>query len=164
VSLLLLQNWVKRSSFQILLSHLSLIAVHHCDEFARFEEPWQCGSKVLRVGKSPHCFPQSRVLDVREGSCNLAFQQGEPLRHRLGATGRNVSSIASILSIIMKNTMCSPVCKSDMPLYHRAHGVVVSHPLSMREALGSIPSVSIHASGNSIGFHNGTKVEQTHIT
>ena len=24
---------------------------------------------------------------------------------------------------------------------HRAHGVVVSHPLSMREALGSIPSV-----------------------
>ena len=24
-----------------------------------------------------------------------------------------------------------------------AHGVVVSHPLSMREALGSIPSVSI---------------------
>jgi hypothetical protein len=25
---------------------------------------------------------------------------------------------------------------------HRAHGVVVSHPLSMREALGSIPSVS----------------------
>ena len=25
----------------------------------------------------------------------------------------------------------------------RAHGVVVSHPLSMREALGSIPSVSI---------------------
>ena len=26
---------------------------------------------------------------------------------------------------------------------HRAHGVVVSHPLSMREALGSIPSGSI---------------------
>ena len=25
---------------------------------------------------------------------------------------------------------------------HGAHGVVVSHPLSMREALGSIPSVS----------------------
>ena len=27
--------------------------------------------------------------------------------------------------------------------YNWAHGVVVSHPLSMREALGSIPSVSI---------------------
>ena len=27
--------------------------------------------------------------------------------------------------------------------HHRAHGVVASHPLSMREALGSIPSVSI---------------------
>ncbi len=30
-----------------------------------------------------------------------------------------------------------------MHIAHRAHGVVVSHPLSMREALGSIPSVSI---------------------
>ena len=30
---------------------------------------------------------------------------------------------------------------------HWAHGVVVSHPLSMREALGSIPSVSIFAAG-----------------
>ncbi len=28
---------------------------------------------------------------------------------------------------------------------HRAHGVVVSHPLRMRKALGSIPSVSIYA-------------------
>ena len=28
---------------------------------------------------------------------------------------------------------------------NRSHGVVVSHPLSMREALGSIPSVSIRA-------------------
>ena len=27
--------------------------------------------------------------------------------------------------------------------YHWAHGVVVSHPLRMRKALGSIPSVSI---------------------
>ena len=32
-----------------------------------------------------------------------------------------------------------------MQIHHRAHGVVVSHPLSMREALGSIPSVSIMA-------------------
>ena len=30
-----------------------------------------------------------------------------------------------------------------MPRIARARGVVVSHPLSMREALGSIPSVSI---------------------
>ena len=28
-------------------------------------------------------------------------------------------------------------------LFHRAHGVVVSHPLRMRKALGSNPSVSI---------------------
>jgi hypothetical protein len=32
---------------------------------------------------------------------------------------------------------------SFLHLAHGAHGVVVSHPLSMREALGSIPSVSI---------------------
>ena len=31
-----------------------------------------------------------------------------------------------------------------------AHGVVVSHPLSMREALGSIPSVSIFVFSQSI--------------
>ena len=30
-----------------------------------------------------------------------------------------------------------------MPVHARAHGVVVSHPLRMRKALGSIPSVSI---------------------
>ena len=33
--------------------------------------------------------------------------------------------------------------KMDVPYVNGAHGVVVSHPLNMREALGSIPSVSI---------------------
>ena len=33
--------------------------------------------------------------------------------------------------------------EKTLPIINRAHGVVVSHPLSMREALGSIPSVSI---------------------
>ena len=33
--------------------------------------------------------------------------------------------------------------KMDVPYVNGAHGVVVSHPLSMREHLGSIPSVSI---------------------
>ena len=33
--------------------------------------------------------------------------------------------------------------KMDVSYVNGAHGVVVSHPLSMREALGSIPSVSI---------------------
>ena len=33
--------------------------------------------------------------------------------------------------------------KMDVPYVNGAHGVVVSHPLSMREALGSIPSVSM---------------------
>ena len=35
--------------------------------------------------------------------------------------------------------------KMDVPYVNGAHGVGVSHPLSMREALGSIPSVSIFA-------------------
>ena len=35
-------------------------------------------------------------------------------------------------------------CEDDA-LSSRAHGVVVSHPLSMQEVLGSIPSVSIMA-------------------
>ena len=40
--------------------------------------------------------------------------------------------------------------KMDVPYVNGAHGVVVSHPLSMREALGSIPSVSIFAFSQSI--------------
>ena len=35
-----------------------------------------------------------------------------------------------------------------------AHGVVVSHPLSMREALGSIPSVSISSTSPSLPSTN----------
>jgi hypothetical protein len=35
------------------------------------------------------------------------------------------------------------VCCQDTAEAYRAHGVVVSHPLRMRKALGSIPSVSI---------------------
>ena len=40
--------------------------------------------------------------------------------------------------------------KMDVPYVNGAHGVVVSHPLSMREALGSIPSVSIFVFSQSI--------------
>ena len=36
--------------------------------------------------------------------------------------------------------------------FHWAHGVVVSHPLSMREALGSIPSVSKLCLCTSVAF------------
>ena len=39
------------------------------------------------------------------------------------------------------------------PSGHWAHGVVVSHPLSMREALGSIPSVSISGDSTSLVVH-----------
>ena len=40
------------------------------------------------------------------------------------------------------------VCPFFFIVMLRAHGVVVSHPLSMREALGSIPSVSISPHSN----------------
>ena len=39
-----------------------------------------------------------------------------------------------------------PIPWASFP-FIRAHGVVVSHPLCMRKALGSIPSVSISARG-----------------
>ena len=37
--------------------------------------------------------------------------------------------------------------------FQRARGVVVSHPLSMREALGSIPSVSMDADMRAAAVH-----------
>ena len=40
-------------------------------------------------------------------------------------------------------THCLLFMRQEMNSLTRARGVVVSHPLSMREALGSIPSVSI---------------------
>ena len=40
-----------------------------------------------------------------------------------------------------------------------AHGVVVSHPLSMREALGSIPSVSICIFHAADGMMRQTELE-----
>ena len=40
-------------------------------------------------------------------------------------------------------TRCFPACLWKERRRHRAHGVVVSHPLRMRKALGSIPSVSM---------------------
>ena len=64
-----------------------------------------------------------------------------------------------------EGTQCFPhICKH----FHWAHGVVVSHPLSMREALGLIPSVSIScfflASSSSLHpclFREGTNSRKT---
>ena len=53
-----------------------------------------------------------------------------------------------------------------MPSLARAHGVVISHPLSMREALGSIPSVSIivvepfHPSASADSAEAGDRVHE----
>ena len=51
-------------------------------------------------------------------------------------TGRRMSSTVSGICITVSNT-----CNQNHN-ERRAHGVVVSHPLRMRKALGSIPSVS----------------------
>ena len=56
----------------------------------------------------------------------------------------------------------------DVPYVNGAHGVVVSHPLSMQEALGSIPSVSIFVFSQStnvvfsaqLAIHAATKSER----
>ena len=47
--------------------------------------------------------------------------------------------VRAVVSLVLK----SGREKMNVHDVNGAHGVVVSHPLSMREALGSIPSVSI---------------------
>ena len=49
--------------------------------------------------------------------------------------------VRAVVSLVLK----SGREKMNVHDVNGAHGVVVSHPLSMREALGSIPSVSIFA-------------------
>ena len=53
------------------------------------------------------------------------------------------------------NTRPSPT--HPQPRLGRAHGVVVSHPLCMRKALGSVPSVSIHARAANKHNDNGPR-------
>ena len=49
-----------------------------------------------------------------------------------------------------------------MPSLSRAHGVVVSHLLSMREALGSIPSVSIIAPHPNVSENSAEAGDRVH--
>ena len=49
---------------------------------------------------------------------------------------------ASPCGPIWEHVQASGTSRGEAAEWHGAHGVVVSHPLSMREALGSIPSVS----------------------
>ena len=90
--------------------------------------------------------------------CSLRFGQ---LRANLGAFARRrflrlavnlsrarfaldaFSCVAFQCSVVRQGASCSTRGRQL-----RAHGVVVSHPLSMREALGSIPSVSTFAVGS----------------
>ena len=60
-----------------------------------------------------------------------------------GATAARVTPDQKVgSSNLSALTFASALCR-QLESFQRARGVVVSHPLSMREALGSIPSVSI---------------------
>ena len=58
--------------------------------------------------------------------------------------------------LLRRAHVAKPVVRND-----GAHGVVVSHPLSMREALGSIPSVSRFYVGTFVGFCNSRGCRHT---
>ena len=64
----------------------------------------------------------------------LAFIQTNRFPRRL-----QKKHVRAVVSLVLK----SGREKMNVHDVNGAHGVVVSHPLSMREALGSIPSVSI---------------------
>ena len=50
----------------------------------------------------------------------------------------------ALVALLAWSPGAEPLCKrQDFPSSMRACGVVVSHPLRMRKALGSIPSMSI---------------------
>ncbi len=63
------------------------------------------------------------------------------------ALGFPSTSCTILLRQGVKSTRKAPHDASEFVAWAWAHGVVVSHPLSMREALGSIPSVSSLPSG-----------------
>ena len=67
------------------------------------------------------------LILLRKSGCRLPFKFG---------SARRVAE-----SSVSPEAFCSRVSTRAI-MYTRARGVVVSHPLSMREALGSIPSVS----------------------
>ena len=88
-----------------------------------------------------HCqsFPQQRAADkqVNQQACS-----------QIGLT-MNIVSPLDLCVPSLRRSHADVICWNWVPC--RARGVVVSHPLSMREALGSIPSVS--------SCHRGSKFD-----
>ena len=110
-----------------------------------------CFGGVGDSQKTPHSSCSSLWFDARgaigasetkpDQYICLSFKSFQATRHSGShcsccQTARHISSPVSCICIAVLNP-CNRNC-SD----RRAHGVVVSHPLRMRKALGSIPSVS----------------------
>ena len=91
------------------------------------------------------CYFQSHEIVHRPASLH-SFWRTQPIQlecyqHILRCN--MVHSFPSTLVTILLNLLLCSIWELILPWCHGAHGVVVSHPLSMREALGSIPSVSM---------------------
>ena len=87
---------------------------------------------------------QQRVPSLSSHSKAYACQS-QPVKrsaaHSPSTTKKNRGTCPTIFSMLGKFII---EWRKASLLYSGAHGVVVSHPLRMRKALGSIPSVSMH--------------------
>ena len=113
---------------------------NHCDDRGRAKLGWgpKLGNPKLRrassfMGKRRHALQSLR----------LQRSQAEPSQ---------IKPAASLPRSIGPHIV--GVCATPNAAGTWAHGVVVSHPLSMREALGSIPSVSICGSPACLWRHH----------
>jgi hypothetical protein len=92
----------------------------------------------LRCPATPHCVVVARMPARGQDSLaewSKALAQGSSPRGR-GFQPHSCHRVRRCF-LVRRALAAKPQVCND-----RAHGVVVSHPLSMREALGSIPSVS----------------------
>ena len=99
-------------------------------------------AKALRNGMRARASAPSGVLRGHS-ICAIRVSWGSKDRRGYGATAARLTPDQKVgSSNLSALTFASALCK-QLKSFQRARGVVVSHLLSMREALGSIPSVSI---------------------
>ena len=126
--------------------------VADCKTYTRYPRLSPTALAVLETARKPHTVHAAACGSTCGGAMGasetkpdqyicLSFKSFQATRHSGShcsccQTARHISSPVSGICIAVLNP-CNRNC-SD----RRAHGVVVSHPLRMRKALGSIPSVS----------------------
>ena len=98
---------------------------------------------LLSSGQRPNAAGQDRTPDLRIT---------RPTRCQLRATGAvKTNHLQTQIRVDSSCFVCIILAKI---IFKWAHGVVVSHPLRMRKALGSIPSVSnVHGTYITTGTH-----------